>query len=139
MSESALALTSKNRKFLQNLLDGKTVVAAYREAGYHGDDAAAYALKYRLREPLAALVAGKISLDDTLLELDHLDERELRDEALTINQKLRIIALKLQALKHKNELERKEGPKTFSAFIIDRNSQEVKVEPAIDAQVVKQD
>ncbi len=130
------SLTNKNRTFISNILKGMKIVDAYSEAGYKGDSAAAYALKYRLRSELAAFVSSKSNIDDTLLELEQLDEKELIQTQITMNQKLRIIALKLTALKQKHAEQGDNTPKKFTAFIIDRDTKEIQVNKAVDAEVV---
>lgn len=131
-------LTAKNKAFIALILKGKKVYDAYTEAGYKGDEAAAYTLKHRLSTAIAHFVSLKTSLDDTLLELDQLDEKELIQTQITMNQKLRIIALKLQALKQKDAQQSNSTPKSFTAFVIKRSGDKTVVEThkAIDAEVV---
>lgn len=134
---TTLQLTNKNKTFLAGLLKGKKVLEAYHEAGYKGDDTAAYTLKHRLKNELSELVNAKSNLDETLLELDQLDELELTQKFLTMNQKLRIISLKIQALKVKNSTQEPKGNKTFTAFVINRNADKtVTISKPVDAQIV---
>jgi hypothetical protein len=134
--ELVSSLTNKNRKFLSNIVKGMKIFDAYSDAGYKGDAAAAYALKYRLRNELSALISSKSTIDDTLLELEQLDEMQLMQTQITMNQKLRVIALKLQALKQKHAEQSDNAPKTFTAFVIDRNTNEVQTNKVIDAEVI---
>jgi hypothetical protein len=122
------SLTAKNKAFLAGLLKGKTVEQSYIDAGYKGDSTAAYTLKHRLKDDLSLLINAKSSLDDTLLELDHLDEKELTQTFVTMNQKLRIIALKIQALKAKHQMQESSAPKTFTAFVINRSADKASVQ-----------
>lgn len=130
-------LTAKNKAFIASLLKGKKAPEAYLEAGYKGDATAAYTLKHRLSKEIAYFVNAKSSLDDTMLELDQLNEKELIQTSITMNQKLRIIALKLQALKQK-DAQKQSVNKTFTAFVINRSGDKttIKTEKAIDAEVV---
>jgi len=133
-------LTAKNKTFIAALLKGKKVLEAYHEAGYKGDEAAAYTLKHRLKVELAHFINAKTSLDDTLLELDQLDEMQLVQTQITMNQKLRLISLKLQALKQKHVVEQENSPtKTFTAFVINRTGDKTSVSThkVIDAEVVE--
>jgi hypothetical protein len=134
----SLQLTNKNKTFLAGLLKGKKVLEAYHEAGYKGDDTAAYTLKHRLKSELSTLINAKSNLDDTLLELDQLDEKELTQQFVTMNQKLRIIALKIQAHKVKNSIQEPNSKKTFTAFIINRDKTDktVTISKPVDAQIV---
>lgn len=135
-------LTAKNKAFIASLLKGKKVLEAYHEAGYKGDEAAAYTLKHRLKAELAHFINAKTSLDDTMLELDQLDELELTQRFLTMNQKIRIISLKLQALKQKHIVEQTNSPtKSFTAFVINRTGDKavISTHKVIDAEVVKTD
>lgn len=141
MSDLALSnLTNKNRTFLAGLLKGKKVIEAYTDAGYKGDETAAYTLKHRLKNELALLINAKSNLDDTMLELDQLNEKELIQTSITMNQKLRIIALKLQAFKTQHQIEGDKTPKTFTAFVVNRGeTATVQINKPIDAEVVKTD
>lgn len=132
-------LTPKNKAFIACILKGKKVYESYLEAGYKGDEAAAYTLKHRLQQEIAHFVNIKTSLDDTLLELDQLNEKELIQTQITMNQKLRIIALKLQALKQKDAQKSGSQPKSFTAFVIKRSGDKTVVEThkAIDAEVIE--
>ena len=54
-----------------------------------------------------------------------------------MNQKLRIIALKIQAHKVKHSMQEQNGKQTFTAFVINRNADKsVTIEKPIDAVVV---
>lgn len=133
------SLTAKNKVFISLILRGKKPVEAYHEAGYKGDEAAAYTLKHRLRQEIAHFVSIKSSLDDTLLELDQLNEKELIQTQITMNQKLRIIALKLQALKQKDNQSDSKATRTFTAFVINRTGDKtvVQTNKVVDAEVVE--
>lgn len=132
------SLTAKNKAFISLILRGKKPVDAYHEAGYKGDEAAAYTLKHRLRQEIAHFINIKSTLDDTLLELDQLNEKELIQTQITMNQKLRIIALKLQALKQKDAQSNSSATKTFTAFVINRTGDKTTVQTnkVIDAEIV---
>lgn len=53
------ALTPKNRLFLQLLSEGKGTIQAYKEAGYKGDNHAAYQLRSDLKEELIKVLEGQ--------------------------------------------------------------------------------
>ena len=133
------SLTNKNKIFLAGLLKGQKVVEAYTNAGYKGDETAAYTLKHRLKDDLAVLVNAKSNLDDTLLELDQLDEKELTQQFVTMNQKLRIIALKIQAHKVKHSIQEQNSNKSFTAFVINRNpDKSVTISKPVDTELVNE-
>lgn len=139
MSTELTHLTNKNKTFLAGLLKGKKVVEAYHDAGYKGDETAAYTLKHRLKNELSMLISAKTNLDDTMLELDQLNEKELIATSITMNQKLRIIALKLQAFKTQHQIEGDKTPKTFTAFVVNRGDKAtVQINKPVDAELVKE-
>lgn len=140
MSESlelTATLTAKNKAFLACLLKGDKTIEAYHKAGYKGDETSAYTLKHRLKDSLSLLINSRTSLDDTLLELDQLDEKELTQQFVTMNQKLRIIALKIQAHKVKQSAKQSEQKQNYTAFIINRGDKAtVQIATPIEAQIV---
>lgn len=124
-NDKPIKLTPKNRLFLEYLVEGLPVIEAYKKAGYAGGVTAAYDLKHRLKDDFTRLVHQRVSLTDTLHEIEKLDNLPLLHTHITLNQKIRLIQLKLQAMKQVKE-ENKPTEK-FTAFVINTQGNETKV------------
>jgi hypothetical protein len=133
------SLLPKQRLFLMRLLEGAKVYDAYKDAGYEGDKGAAYQLKSRLDKELTLLAEAKnMSKSDLLLELGKLNELPVVDKTgapvsgVSINNKLRILALQQKAL----EMSKPEAPR-ITAFQVNTYVGEKKTD-AVDTTIVEE-
>lgn len=129
MEEKGLQLTAKNELFIRFILAGKRTPEAHKLAGYNGDPHAAYELRSRLNKAISAAArAGGVSEEGVLSDIAALDELPVAAPAagITVDQKLKVVALK-----HKVLTDRAEGERELTTFVIGKRP--VKV---VEAEVV---
>lgn len=133
-------LTAKNRLFLQLLTEGKSTLQAYKEAGYKGNDHAAYQLRSDLKEELIKVLEGQgvdraglmLSLRN-LISLPSIEEQIGRVQAKTKLQALGLLFKMVEAAKPSAG----EQPR-ITAFIVNgakvQRSEVIDVTPAREAE-----
>lgn len=141
-------LTPRNRAFLNYRLEGHSVVNSYKLAGYSGSNAAAYVLSWQLRAYLRPLAEARgMSAEDMLMKMAELaekklvrytkDDRAVEVEGITVDQAIKLMALRKDILVLENE---KKIKKTPTRIEITNNIYEAPVkatEKIIDADTVE--
>lgn len=108
------ALNPKQRLFLSLVLEGKKTPEAYRQAGYEGDDHAAYTLKTRLNKALAALAEARgMTRADLMVQIQNMMEMPLIRvtsfgqavpvDGITVDQWIKMAHLKEKILPDRKE------------------------------------
>lgn len=116
-------LTPKNRLFLQLICDGKSTVDAYKQAGYKGDDHAAYEMRSYLGKELERVLAARgldrANLMSALKELIDLPINDVQ-KSMGVSVKQRLAILKEWAKILPNDT-RDDRPK-ITPFILNLNA-----------------
>jgi hypothetical protein len=139
LQDSALDnLLPKQRLFLMLLLEGQKVYDAYTAAGYDGEKGSAYQMKSRLDRALVEMAKAKnMSKGDLMMELGKLSELPVVDKSgnpvqgISVNHKIRVLALQQKAL----EMDKAEAP-NITAIQINRYNSAPK--DVVDTTVVEE-
>lgn len=124
-------LTPKNRVFLQLLSEGVKTLEAYKQAGYKGNDHAAYQLRSDLKEELIKVLEGqgidRAGLMQSLAELISLPINDVQKSmGVSVKQRLSMLQL-LFKMTEATKPTHEDRPK-ITAFIV--NAQPAKVQPS---------
>lgn len=110
-------LTTKNKLFIEYLLNGMKTIDAYHKAGYNASESSAYEMRHRLK-PFIQELSGlsDVELFKELRELSSLRVTEIENnETISAKDKLEIIKTKAKLLKLDQESNK---PKQITPFII---------------------
>lgn len=93
-------LTAKNRVFLELLSQGVNTVLAHKQAGYQGDDHAAYELKCKLSKDFESYLTAKgMSRGDLMLAVKRLIDSPVEEyEGKSIKDQIKLLTLWLKML-----------------------------------------
>jgi hypothetical protein len=141
-------LTPRNRAFLNYMLEGHNAVTAYKLAGYEGQPHTAHQLKWNLRRYFRPMAEARgMSAEDLLMKMAELaekklvrytkDDRAVEIEGITVDQAIKLMALRKDILVLENE---KKIKKTPTRIEITNNVYEAPVrasEVPIDTDTVK--
>jgi hypothetical protein len=113
-------ITPKNRLFLSLLTSGKSTLEAYKEAGYKGNDHAAYQLRSDLKEELIKVLEGQgIDRAGLMLSLKQLiDQPTLEEVNGKVLLKHKLAALNLLFKMVESQTPDKTDRPKITAFIV---------------------
>jgi hypothetical protein len=133
----ARALTPKNRLFLQLLSEGKKTLEAYKQAGYKGNDHAAYQLRSDLKEELVKVLEGqgvdRAGLMQGLKTLIDLPTKEEQEGTIPVKFKLHALNLLFKMVEASKPVSN-ERPK-ITAFIVNNGVAKEQPSSSIDTSL----